>query len=254
MRRIRRGVPVLILMVGAAACDGDPTEPYRPYALTIAEGDGQVGSAGSPMEPFSVLVEDDSGHRLDGADVVWTVPSGAGLFRVLAGGQWRLVESYANQTGYDGPGLASARFFPTELGDHTVTAHASRPNRVSLGSVDFEVHVGAVAIILAEPDDPNGPVDWDAEWPNGPQGLSVEMGTTVEWQTRTANCCDYVVRTISVPDGGTPFEHSYVSGDTAFAVTPDAPGEWQWEWERSDDLLEWGWGLTWSDTATFVVE
>lgn len=252
MRPISRRVRVLILMVGAAAACGDPTEPYHPYTLAISGGDGQVGSAGVPMEPFSVLVQDESGHRLDGADVVWTVTSGVGRFRVLAGEQWRLVESYASQTGHDGPGSASAQFVPMELGNHTVTAYATRPDRAPLGSVDFGVHAHAMAIVLAEPEDPYDPVDWDAEWPAGPQGLAVDVGTRVEWQTRRGACCEYVVRSISVPDGGTPFEHPYSNGDTVFAFAPDATGEWQWEWQRSDPLLDWGWGLTWSDTATFV--
>lgn len=236
----------LLSVIGAIACGYDPVEPVGwTFTFAAASGEGQVGSAGVPLAPLSVVVTNESGAGVDGAEIVWTVSSGDGYFRVKAGGAWLLVDSYAGLTGRTDPGMATVSFVPARFGTSTVTAYGTNPRGGSLGTVDFQADVHALAILLEET------ADWEATWPHGPENLSVELGTLVEWHT-ARRCCDQVVRSISVPEGGTPFEHRYSEGDSVFAFQPDAAGVWLWAWERPGDD-DWWWPSLVEDTATLVV-
>lgn len=244
MRRIDNLRSILLaLALSALACgeENNPVGPYRPYTFTVESGDGQVASAGMRLEPLLVLVADGDGVGVDGADVVWTVTSGGGLFRVPVGDDFELVDAYANQTGEDG--RAAAELVLTELGTTTVAAYATRPTRIGLGSVEFTASAGATAIVL----DSVG--DWRADWPRGVADVTVELGTPLEWHAPD-RCCDDHIRSISVPAGGTTFD-ARLTYDSVFAFVPDVSGEWRWEWERTDG--DWWWPETLTDTLSFFV-
>lgn len=242
-RNSKRSCAVLVVIATTVlACGQDPLEPHRPPTFSIASGDDQSGAAGAPLEPLVVTAREGDGSAMSGAEVTWLITKGEGLFRVWAGGEIRLVSSLANVTEQ---GVAKAALLPMSVGTIEVTAYASRPTRAAIGSARFTADIDAVAIQL------DGSLDWEAPWPAGPQGVTVDVGTTVRWQLEPT-CCVNRIMSIEVPAGGTPFDTTLASTDSVFEFVPDAPGTWTWGWEREIDD-DW-WPAIVTETATLVVQ
>jgi hypothetical protein len=68
----------LLLALAALACTGSGTGPAYPGSLAIVSGNNQTAPVGNVLQPYRVMVRDESGSPVSGANVQWQVTGGGG--------------------------------------------------------------------------------------------------------------------------------------------------------------------------------
>lgn len=187
------------------------TEPYEEEVIA-----GTSIWIGGPQ--FEILVEDDLGDPVPGAQVRWEVTSGGGHLSHLHPGCFSEepapgVLITRSAIGRDGGPVGSGRvqFRPTAFGISTITASVTGTQSPP---ATFTVDATVLLILLA------GSTFYG---PDAASDVDVPVGATVEWLAQASSAR---IVSSSTPPGGTPFDSGDLTSLESFQFVPDVAGTW----------------------------
>ncbi len=157
--------------------------PGNPTAVIAADGDGQVGLVGLPVEPYTVQALDAHGNPVSGVAISWTVTSGAG---VLTDQQNVTAEGSV----VSGPVAIARHTLGSHEGAHTVEAAAHAIHGAPL--VTFTTRGVSARVTLAD----YGYCGWYYSYVCDPfffpSEVQVSAGKTVAWKWMVSAPCNVV--------------------------------------------------------------
>jgi hypothetical protein len=150
---------LLAVQSGLAGCGGDNLllpSAGQPAKITVVSGNGQTGTVGQPLgQPIVVAVTDPEGRPVEGIEVAFVVPSGAGITpndTVATGADGRATINYTLSTA-SGDQIVEARAKPivaSPLLTTTFTATATPEAAVGLVLAGGGDQRGQVSTALAD--------------------------------------------------------------------------------------------------------
>ena len=157
--RLRLALLLLAVQSGLAGCGGDNLllpSAGQPAKITVVSGNGQTGTVGQPLGlPIVVAVTDPENRPVEGVEVAFVVPSGAGITpndTVVTGADGQASINYTLSTA-SGDQIVEARAKPvvaSPLLTTTFTATAMPEAAVGLALADGDDQRGEVSTALAD--------------------------------------------------------------------------------------------------------